>query len=79
MRAAKPTANMLADLRRVQRTVGLIFAADDLPEDIKEELQSIQTDLEQQVVSNRLVDSDIEMRCTDVIVQRTDEGVKLKS
>ena len=47
---AKLPPETLAKLRNAQRTVGLIVAADDLPDAIKEELRGIQHDLQLQRV-----------------------------
>ena len=45
---------------------------------IQQELQSIQVDLDQQVVANTQIDADMAERCTQIIATRNEEGRDLK-
>jgi len=68
------TPEMVAKIRHVQRTVGLLLAADDLPKPIKEQLHGIHDDLELQRIANDAVDEDVAARCTEVIERRAVEA-----
>jgi hypothetical protein len=69
------SADTVAKVRHVQRTVAMLFSADDLPSTLKTELQGIQSDLAMQHKANELIDADLEKRCSMVILHRDKEAV----